>query len=368
MCMMHETIGIRFPLKDVGVSALELSVDTMEKIINHLVCGIIIMDQDRKIHYLNDAASLQTGWQVGESVPYCSYCQKREVGEGENRCILSADDPIPYFNSHMAVYVGKKEEFQMSMKKIVINNKQYRMLSIRCPDEYESENDRFQELLIQETMLAQEVERQRIARELHDHIGQNVYSIFLGLEGIKYLINDSAYEKHFTNMMNIMEKTVNDIKRLSKTLRPEITYHFGIREALHEAIRDWENLYQIEVKLVVDLKEEERFNKEKELHLFRVIQEAVQNAVRHGRASKISIKLHLVEQSLFFKIIDNGDGFQTKSHIRSGLGMKHMYERCMMLDGGIKWIRSKCNSFTIVEGFVSIFHNEGEVSSELINC
>jgi two-component system, NarL family, sensor histidine kinase NreB len=337
--------------------------EVLADIVDHLPEGIILMDQERAIHYMNEKAFAMTGWKIGEKVPYCTYCQEREVEEDENRCILTSDDPIPFFNSHMAVYEGL-EEFEMSLKKLSTSDVEYFILRIRQPIKNEnSERARLHELLVQETMLAQEAERKRIARELHDHIGQSVYSIFLGLEVIRQNISDEKYQIHVSNMVNVMEKTLSDIKHLTKSLRPEIVYDIGLKKSLSEAVKDWRKLYQIDIFLQIDIEQENNLDPEKELHLFRVIQESVTNAVRHGQATYLSIHLRSYYQYIFFNLYDNGNGFIADGCKSKGLGLKHMYERCKMLSGDIRWI-SKVGGPTRVEGFVSLTRSEGESENE----
>lgn len=341
--------------------------DYLGEVVKFLPEGIIIMDKERIIQYLNEKAIAMTGWKIGATVPYCVYCQEREVDEEENRCILTVKDPIPFFNSHMAVYKGL-EEFEMSVKKLDFADKDWFVLRIKVPVKNEnSERARFHELLVQETMLAQEAERKRIARELHDHIGQSVYSIFLGLEVIKQNISEEKYQNHVSNMVNVMEKTLGDIKHLTKSLRPEIVYHIGLKKSLREAVRDWIKLYQIDMILEIDLEDEHQFDPEKELHLFRVIQESVANAIRHGKATYISIHLKSYNQYVFFDLYDNGSGFNAEGCKFKGLGLKHMFERCKMLDGDIRWL-SKEGGPTRVEGFVSLMKNEGAGEYEFNDC
>ncbi|MGJ7919735.1 sensor histidine kinase [Neobacillus sp. LXY-4] len=316
--------------------------------------GIVIMDKERTILYTNEAAETLTGWTVGEKVPYCTYCQQRVIENGTERCILTAEDPLPYFHSHLAIYSGIEQAFEMRLLRQKYMEKEYFILRLRLTVENEnSEKAKFHELLVQETMLAQEFERRKIARELHDHIGQSVYSIFLGLEGIKYSLNHEKHEKHLNKMIKVMERTLADIKTLTKNLRPEAVYHLGIKDALAEAVRDWINLYQINISLEMDIIDGEHFDKEKELHLFRVIQEGVANAVRHGKATSISIHLRSSDSYLFFFIEDNGNGYSEDPRKMKGLGVKHMFERCVMMGGELRWI-SKEGGPTRVEGFVTM--------------
>lgn len=338
----------------------EFPIHLYKEIVSHLQEGIVVMDTNRKIHYINESAKLSTGWKVNDFVPYCRYCQQREVENEQNRCILTVEDPVPFFHSHMAVYSGIEEPFQMSVKKILIQEKEYFVLQLKTTIENENhEQAKFHQLLVQETMLAQEIERKKLARELHDHIGQSVYSIFLGLESIRYQNNNNQLDSHITNMIQVMEKTLNEIKTITKNLRPEIVTNLGLKDALKEAIWDWMDLYKVKINLDIHLNNEELFCKEKELHLFRIIQEGVNNAVRHGKATNIYIQLRSNHQYVFFLIENNGKNFEYNPTYNNGLGLKHMYERCTMLNGDIKWISFEGEP-TKVEGFVSIQKKEDD--------
>lgn len=346
---------------------MELSLTAFKEMMNQLPNGIIVMDHNREIHYINDTAREDTGWGIGETVPYCSYCRGRMVEEEGERCILTIEQPVPFFKSEMAVYSSKLEEFEMSLHRIFLDDAEFHLLMLRRPVLGENQEGGYcSRLIIQETMHAQEMERRRIARELHDYVGQSIYSIFLGLEGIRHSLRDDTHETHLTKMIGVMEKTLHDIKRLCKDLRPETGCHLGIIHALKEAVHDWESLYQIDIQLRIHMEEKEKYDHDKEIHLFRVIQEAVNNAVRHGGATHIVIEMISREGMVFFKIVDNGKGFRETDNLNKGLGLKHMYERCSMLGGKIHWLTDR-NHATVVEGFVSLVQKEEENRDECTN-
>ncbi|CAM3707738.1 sensor histidine kinase [Mesobacillus zeae] len=337
---------------------MEFPVMLFEEIISRLPEGIIIMDKARTILFMNESAQNMTGWKKGERVPYCAYCQQRMTSTDEDFCIMTADDPIPFFYSNLAVSSGE-EKFEMSLKKIMHEKEKFFFLRLSRPVKNEnSEKAKFHELLVQETMLAQEAERKRIARELHDHIGQSVYSIFLGLEGIRNHLDHERYENHLDNMVNVMDRTLSDIKRMTKSLRPDTLNHLGIKDALREAVVDWMELYRIEIELELDIEGEEHFDREKIFQFFRILQEGVRNAVMHGEASQISIELKSFGSQVFFYIYDNGKGFDTLIGKSGGLGLRHMYERSRILGGDIRW-SSKEGGPTKVDGYVSIEKVDG---------
>ncbi|WP_048601414.1 sensor histidine kinase [Rubeoparvulum massiliense] len=325
-----------------------------KQIVEELHEGIVVVDERRKVTYLNAQAKSMTGWNIGDFVPYCSYCQLRNYFNGETRCLLALEGPLPNFTAHMPNYPGVDRNFEMSVSRISIENEWYHVLVMRpVPWTPDSEEARLKQLLVQETMLAQEAERKRLARELHDQIGQSVYSLYLGLEGIKPHITNEDYRKHLNKMVTIMERTLQDIKRLTKELRPQLIDNLGLEDALREAVTDWEQMYQVKIECHYQIPDHKRLNSEQELHLFRVIQEAVHNAVRHGKAKQLKIRVEAYQNQIFFEIMDNGEGFHMKEEQPKGLGIKHMTERIHMLDGEIKWI-SQPGGPTRVEGFIPL--------------
>lgn len=311
-------------------------MQAFQLILNNLSDGVILMDEKRKIHYLNQKAKHLTGWQIEENVPYCSYCQIRDVKPNEERCILALDNPLPLFQAHMPTYDGADESLEMSSSRIKIEDVAYIILTVRDPKwNMEKEKNKIKRLLVHDTLRAQEKIQKRVTQELHDHIGQNVYSVFLGLQGLKGVIIDEKYQRHLRLLDHTLQQTMEDIKRLSKQLRPIIIDQLGILQALQDAVKDWEHIYKIAITL--DIKDIAVIGKEKELHIYRIIQEAVRNAVKHGQATAISISFETEEDTLYFKVEDNGKGFNVLEFKKNGFGLYHMVERMEMIGGKIDW-------------------------------
>lgn len=325
-----------------------------KKVIKELIEGIVIMDEVRKIIYINQKAKEITGWKMGERVPYCSYCQLREVSGNEDRCILANDNPLPSFRSHIPNYVDNEADFEMSMNKLAWNGENFQVLIIRNPAVTSQDKKvKTQELLIHEIMLAQEGERKRIARELHDHIGQSIYSIFLGLEGMKRHIDNDEFHERFEKINAVMEDTLQSLKQLTKELRPQLFDNLGLESAIKSLVGDWRQLYKIDFTLSIQLPNELKFKNDEGLHLYRIIQEAVTNAIRHGKATDIKIEIDKRNNELYFQITDNGVGFDLQTMNRNGLGLRHMKERVKMLNGDVKWISEKGGP-TRVEGYITV--------------
>lgn len=331
-----------------------MKLEWFKEMIDHLSEGVVMMDKERIIKYINNLGKEMTGWKVGGRVPYCSYCQLREVKPREERCLLVQEDPLPVFQAHMPTYKGLKESFQMSTSSIDIDGERMVLLILRNPKwTFEEHDHKVRQLLIQETMIAQEAERKRIAMELHDHIGQSVFSVFLGLQGFKQYLYDDRHKQHLYKMEKLLQDTIEDLKKLTKDLCPSILDHLGIEKALRSAIKDWIENYEIDIEGKFLNIKDESLSREKSLQLFRVIQESVHNAVRHGKATKVEVFLQEEQGKLYFKVVDNGIGFDIEEAREQGVGLYHMIERIEMVGGDIKCF-SKPGGPTRVEGFIPI--------------
>lgn len=333
---------------------IKMKNQDFKKLVTEFAEGIVIMDDTRKITYINNKAFQITGWQEDEHVSYCSYCQLRQVSENEERCILANENPLSSFRSHIPNYVDTETDFEMSMNTFKVEGHTYRVLLIKNPSiNNQDEKVKMQELLIHDTMLAQENERKRIAMELHDHIGQSIYSIYLGLDALKRHVQDPEYHERLEKMNSAMEDTLLSLKRLTKELHPRLFDNLGFETALKSSVEDWRKLYKINFSLNIHIHDDIKFDKEEGLHLYRIIQEAVNNAIQHGKATHIKIEIYTVEHEVYFQITDNGTGFDIQSALRNGLGLKHMMERVKMFDGDIKWISQKGGP-SRVEGYIEI--------------
>ncbi len=181
----------------------------------------------------------------------------------------------------------------------------------------------------------QETERQYIARELHDEAGQTLASLMVGLRLLEDQSgNPQAVIERSRELKNIADGVLENLHRLSVSLRPTALDHLGLIPALcqHvEMIRSQHNL-NVQFEVVGEL---ERLPTEMETAIYRIIQEALTNIVRHAKATRADVLLEKKINSLMVIIEDNGIGFDPKKVEPKHLGLVGMQERATMLGGSI---------------------------------
>ncbi len=196
--------------------------------------------------------------------------------------------------------------------------------------------DQFQELLEKEQVLATMEERNRLARDLHDSVKQQIFAISMNLGAVKTLLKTDL--KKATLQVEISSKlaqqALDELTTLINTLRPVQLGDQSLPAALRDYLKVWEKQSGVSVVFRVE-GGEKAIAQEAEQSLFRVIQEALSNISRHSRASAASIFLTFGTDQLTLQISDNGIGFD-KTSGKQGLGLHSMEERVKELNGTIK--------------------------------
>ncbi len=137
----------------------------------------------------------------------------------------------------------------------------------------------------------QEQERRRLSRELHDETGQALTSILLGLRGIEDAAGTDRFPEALAGLRELVVATIQDVRRLAVELRPKALDDFGLVPALERLTGSFSEQTGIEVHLESRLREQ-RLPSEIETVLYRAVQEALTNVVKHARAEHVSVLLH----------------------------------------------------------------------------
>jgi signal transduction histidine kinase len=179
---------------------------------------------------------------------------------------------------------------------------------------------------------AQEAERARLARELHDETGQALTSILLGLKHLEAVAETDDVRSAAAALRELVVSTLQDVRRLAVELRPSALDDFGLVPALERLAATLGE----QSDLVVDLEArlgEERLPPEAETALYRIVQEALTNVVKHASAGRVSITLVRKQGAAVVVVEDDGSGFELASVRTGALGFTGMRERLALIGG-----------------------------------
>ncbi len=203
-------------------------------------------------------------------------------------------------------------------------------------------------------MEAQEAERGRISRELHDEIGQALAAVKLNLQAISRLSADEKITKQVVDGMGVVDRAVEDVRNLSRDLRPSVLDDLGLPAALRWFIQRLSERAGIEVRL--DITESgRRPTMAVETACYRIAQEAVTNVLRHASATRVDVTLTALVDGLILRVRDDGRGFVPPGEDEpqpadAHLGLIGMRERATGAGGKLA-IRSEPGSGTEVEAW-----------------
>ncbi|NVO03492.1 MAG: sensor histidine kinase [Bacteroidetes bacterium] len=196
------------------------------------------------------------------------------------------------------------------------------------------ESSRQEKLRFKAVIDSEERERTRIAKELHDGLGQLLSSAKLNISSLEDGI-EKEDEYLLKNSLTIIDDAVKEVRSISHNLMPTALTNYGIIEAVNGLVSKINDSKQIQVNF-----NKENFTtnleKETEIALYRIIQEVMNNMLKHSKAKEIEIHLSNIENSIELKIKDNGIGFDTREIRNSkGIGWQNIYSRVSMINGKI---------------------------------
>ena len=221
------------------------------------------------------------------------------------------DDHVP--NQYIAIYTDLSEKFKHS-----VNEHKIRTSSV---------------------LEGQERERRKIARELHDGLGQMLTALKFNIQGIKPAATPEE-QGYIDGIKHMLQDTILEVRRISFDLMPSVLSDFGLSAALLHlserfSINGSNNNVSIEF---VGARDIGRFEKNIEINTYRIIQEALNNAIKYAEATNIILDLQFVSGRIRFSVQDNGKGFTPQDKRKtdgSGRGMTNIRERVSLLNGNL---------------------------------
>lgn len=199
---------------------------------------------------------------------------------------------------------------------------------------------------------AQESERNRIARDLHDQLGQRLTALRLKVESARGKTNGHvALSKDLEDIQSYAADIDIDVNFLAWELRPTELDALGLRDALASFVREWSHTYNIHAEFHSNNADSERLTSEMETNLYRIVQEGLNNILKHAEATSVNVLLDFREDRLDLIIEDNGKGFDIVEDETAGsngrLGLLGMRERTALM-GGTLMIETEPGSGTTV--------------------
>ena len=219
---------------------------------------------------------------------------------------------------------------------MLVKNKHEEKERIRLLNEkLEEANQRLRAYAIEVAQMAETRERNRLAREIHDTLGHALTGIAAGLDAciMTLEVAPEVTKRQLNKIRDAAKKGITDVRRSVKKLRPDDLERLPFQEALKEMTRNYSESSGMEITFDI-FSWSEHLRQDQEDVIYRVLQECITNAKRHGHATRVKITIGGNENYLLIVIADNGVGCDC---VKAGFGLKHMRERLELLHGTIHY-------------------------------
>ena len=202
-----------------------------------------------------------------------------------------------------------------------------------------------QDKSIQAVLQVQEEERQRIAKELHDGIVQDLTTIKLALDSLKSQVHPENQEK-VEKIVSQLDKSTRETREISHQMMPLALRELGLIPAIEDIFeRSFKPLdIQYDFECVGM---ENRISEKQEISLFRIIQELINNCIKHSEANKVHINLQQTDKHILLVFEDNGKGFN-ESNANNGIGMQNLNSRVKIINGVIRFESEIDKGLTVI--------------------
>jgi signal transduction histidine kinase len=195
--------------------------------------------------------------------------------------------------------------------------------------------------LLRQIVTVQEEERRRIARELHDTLGQQLAALSLSIDVLKSKASNRVRLREETDrMQSIFDRLNSDIDFLAWELRPAALDQLGLDAALRNFLREWSEHFRIAAEYRGHGLNGTRLPPEVETNLYRILQEALQNVHKHAGADHVSVLLECQDGQAVLIVEDNGRGYDPEGEVASdsnkGMGVVNMRERAALVGGSLE--------------------------------
>jgi signal transduction histidine kinase len=192
--------------------------------------------------------------------------------------------------------------------------------------------------LMKRLMSAEDEERRRIARELHDETGQSLTAVLVGLRAIEDQAVTADVQTAARRLRKVAAQTVDDIGRLARGLHPAVLDDLGLLEAVRRYGNDWARSFSVGLDLRLPRTMPHPLPPLVQTTMYRILQEALTNVARHAHAQVVAVELKCEGTVLELVVRDDGVGFDvgTVRSEASGLGLHGMQERVALLGGSFE--------------------------------
>jgi PAS domain S-box-containing protein len=344
--------------------AAEAELKKLSLVAKETINGVVITDKDQRILWINDAFTKMTGYSLDESVGKKpgEFLQGPLTDPGTIQFIKEEIQKKRSFSFEILNYHKTGRTFIVHIQIQPLFNEEGELIKFFAIQTDISLQKELEEKLMLEDIIkqkeiteaviaAQENERTEIGRELHDNVNQLLGAIQLYINMAKS--NDNERDSLLNSSLTFTQTAIEEIRKLSKSLITPLTTDIGLKEIINGLTTDLQKVHPIHFICDIHEFEEDKFNEKFKLNLFRIVQEQINNIIKHAKSSHVVISLRSNTQDVFLSITDDGIGFD-KSKPSKGVGISNIKSRAEIYKGNVHFNSTPGTGCTLLVNFDKI--------------
>ena len=317
---------------------LEKSESRFRSLAELLPATVFVVDRDSNLIYVNAASKTTLGFSLDELLSADLPALLDESSFQETKQIVD-DMPIgesAHYEMRVKDKSGKWQWLDVYLTKTIFDD-EIVSLGVATNATWRKETEMLLKQQAQKLVSAYEEERARIARELHDEIGQQLIGMKFVLERAQHFSSTSEVQESLTTASQILANLTETVRELSLTFRPSQLDDLGLLPTLVWHFKRYTDRTGIKVNFSHVGLENQRFSQTVEITVYRVIQESLTNVARHARTNVVNVLVHADDVGIHLSINDNGVGFDPDGVIHSHMsrGLSGMQERVQLMGGSL---------------------------------
>ncbi len=320
-------------------AALQREKETAQRYLDIAASIFVVLDREGTVMLFNRKGSQILGFEEEEVIgknwfDYFLSEEEKEKGQQIFKRVMQGEmDVIEIYENN--VLTKNREERPIAWYNSLIRDEQEQPIAVLSSGVDLTEKRKAERDVMKALIEGQEVERERIAKEMHDGLGQSLTAMQLNLNALQAHCEHVAPEAKqlFEQLKGILYNTTQEIKSISRNLMPGVLRDYGLVQGLEYLCQTLKDINLIQVNLQV-YRMDKKLDSIQSIGLYRIAQELINNTLKHGKASEIHVQLIGHENSVVLMVEDDGTGFDpTVSHVKNGLGLKNMETRVKTLNG-----------------------------------
>lgn len=323
---------------------LEKSEQQYRDLVEHLPAGAVLLEGDKL--FFNKETEKITGYSREEIATIDDWFKTLYVDDHEYVRSLYVEDKAQGFPTERTVTLHRKNG---ELRWVTFYAYQFATGEVWLLWDI-SQQKISEEKIYTSIIEGEDRERQRIASELHDGLGQQLTAALLNLHNMQEAVAklESDKQMHFQLGLNFLNKAIEESRNIAHNLMPMSVEDFGLIYSLESLFSSIRKTTKLEISLYESVGPS-RLSRQIETNLFRITQEALNNVIKHARAKQVSVQLIKHPRSLIYSFEDDGTGFDvtTKPEMQTGMGLNNIYNRVKSMSGELN-IDSKPGYGTII--------------------